>query len=86
MRGRTGSVPGLDSFTVMSLAARRQFAPLDFEAYIESSRDCLRVCVCVCVNHVNSTCSAMNLKPLSGLSHSYVSPRTGLKGLLPARW
>lgn len=35
---------------------------------------------------VTCTCSAINLKPLSGLSHSYVSPRTGLKGLLPALW
>lgn len=38
------------------------------------------------VDLVNCTCSAINLKPLSGLSHSYVSPKTGLKGLLPARW
>lgn len=29
------------------------------------------------------TCSATNRKPLSGLSHSYVSPRTGLKGFPP---
>lgn len=32
------------------------------------------------------TCSAINLKPLSGLSHSYVSPRTGLKGFPPILW
>lgn len=29
------------------------------------------------------TCSATNRKPLSGRSHSYVSPRTGLKGFPP---
>jgi hypothetical protein len=32
------------------------------------------------------TCSAMNLNPLSSLTHSYVSPRIGLNGLRPARW
>nr|XP_014429599.1 T-box transcription factor TBX21 [Pelodiscus sinensis] len=32
-----------------------------------------------------NTCSLMKRKPLSGRTHSYVSPRTGLKGLLPAR-
>ena len=31
------------------------------------------------------TCSEKNRKPLSSRIHSYVSPRTGLKGLLPAR-
>lgn len=29
------------------------------------------------------TCSATNRKPLSGRSHSYVSPRTGLNGFPP---
>ena len=35
--------------------------------------------------HVNVTCSATYLNPLSSLTHSKVSPSRGLKGLWPAR-